>query len=147
MRISDWCPDVCSPDRDAYPQGIARVRFDPPAGRSAIRNGLDWLLASAAGQSMPLVEFHDGAELSIGPHERAPLDPAQARDVLRMLIDLRARGLRRPLPFAPSSGWELYRAPSLRSEEQTSEIPALMRLSSAVFCLKKNHKQARHNND
>src|SRR5690606_11068755 len=35
---------------DAYPQGIARLRFDPPAGQSAIRNGLDWLLASAAGQ-------------------------------------------------------------------------------------------------
>src|SRR3546814_3145328 len=101
MRISDWSSDVCSADLDglalrgriaeAYPQGIARVRFEPRAGRSAIRNGLDWLLASAAGQSMPLVEFHDGAELGIGPHERAPLDPAQARDVLRMLIDLRAR--------------------------------------------------------
>src|SRR5690606_6035624 len=96
---------------DAYPQGIARVRFDPPAGRSAIRNGLDWLLASAAGRSAPLVEFHDGDELGVGPHERAPLDPGQARQVLRMLIDLRAKGLRRPLPFAPYSGWELYRAP------------------------------------
>src|SRR3546814_16290456 len=104
LRISDWSSDVCSSDlevtidglalrgriAEAYPQGIARVRFDPPAGRSAIRNGLDWLLASAAGQSMPLVEFHDGAELGIGPHERAPLDPAQARDVPRMLIHLRS---------------------------------------------------------
>src|SRR3546814_14857081 len=61
---------------------------------------------------MPLVECHDGAELGVGPHERAPLDPAQAREVLRMLIALRAKGLRRPLPFAPYSGWELYRAPS-----------------------------------
>ncbi|MDH5830796.1 exodeoxyribonuclease V subunit gamma [Luteimonas sp. M1R5S18] len=97
---------------DAYPQGIARVRFDPPAGQSAIRNGLDWLLASAAGQSTPLVEFHDGGELGVGPHVRAPLDPAQARDVLRRLIGLRAQGLRRPLPFAPYSGWELFRAPT-----------------------------------
>lgn len=97
---------------DAYAHGLARVRFDPPAGQSAIRNGLDWLLASAAGARLPLVEFHDGGELGVGPHERAPLDPGQAREVLRLLIDLRAKGLRRPLPFAPYSGWELYRAPT-----------------------------------
>lgn len=98
---------------DAYPHGIARVRFDPPAGQSAIRNGLDWLLASAAGRNLPLVEFHDGGEHGVGPHPRAPLDQDEARDVLRMLIDLRAKGLRRPLPFAPYSGWELFRADSL----------------------------------
>ncbi|MGY1459793.1 exodeoxyribonuclease V subunit gamma [Luteimonas sp. A534] len=98
---------------DAYPQGIARVRFDPPAGQSAIRNGLDWLLASAAGRDAPLIEFHDGGELGVGPHVRAPLDPDEARNVLRTLIDLRTKGLRRPLPFAPYSGWELYRAGNL----------------------------------
>src|SRR5690606_3079686 len=78
---------------EAYPQGIARVRFDPPGGRSAIGNGLDWLLASAAGRQAPLVEFHDGGELGVGPHQRAPLDPAQARAVLRTLVGLRAAGL------------------------------------------------------
>ncbi len=98
---------------DVHPHGIARVRFDPPAGQSAIRNGLDWLLASAAGQSAPLVEFHDGGELGVGPHPRAPLDPTQARDVLHTLIALRSAGLRHPLPFAPYSGWELYRAGNL----------------------------------
>lgn len=98
---------------DTWPHGIARVRFDTPSGQSAIRNGLDWLLASAAGRTQPLVEFHDGADRGIGPHVRGPLDPAQARDVLRLLVGLRARGLRRPLPFAPYSGWELFRAPTL----------------------------------
>ncbi|HRN62140.1 MAG TPA: exodeoxyribonuclease V subunit gamma, partial [Luteimonas sp.] len=97
---------------ETHPHGISRVRFDTPGGQSAIRNGLDWLLASAAGRSTPLVEFHDGGESGLGPHERVPLDPEQARDVLRMLIDLRASGLRRPLPFAPYSGWELFRAPT-----------------------------------
>src|SRR3546814_20502420 len=107
LRISDWSSDVCSSDlevtidglalrgriADAYPQGIARVRFDPPAGRSAIRNGLDWLLARAAGQSTPLVEVNDGDELGGGPNVRAPLDRAQAREGLRMLHALRAHGL------------------------------------------------------
>src|SRR3546814_4380418 len=33
------------------------------------------------------------------------------------------------------------RAQSLRSEEHTSELQSLMRISYAVFCLKKNRKQ------
>ena len=98
---------------EAYPQGIARLRFDPPGGQWAIRNGIDWLAASAARLQLPLVEFHDDPERGIGPHQREPLDPAQARRVLAMLVELRERGLRRPLPFAPYSGWELFRAPSL----------------------------------
>ncbi|MGJ4731010.1 exodeoxyribonuclease V subunit gamma, partial [Luteimonas sp. SDU101] len=99
---------------DIYDHGIVRVRFDPPAGQSAIRNGLDWLLASAAGLDKPLVEFHEDRDLGAGPHLRPPLDPAQARAVLRRLVALREAGLRSPLPFAPYSGWELFRAGDLR---------------------------------
>ena len=99
---------------EAYPHGLARVRFEPPTGQSAIRNGLDWLLASAAGCALPLVEFHADEQLGAGPHLREPLDPAQARALLQALLALRARGLRAPLPFAPYSGWELFRADSLR---------------------------------
>src|SRR3546814_5814387 len=32
-----------------------------------------------------------------------------------------------------------------RSEEQTSELQSLMRISYAVFCLKKKKKQTKHN--
>src|SRR5690606_17359789 len=99
---------------NVFERGIVRVRFDPPAGRSAIRNGLDWLLASAAGLARPLVEFHEDRELGAGPHTRDPLDPAQARALLRTLVELRERGLRSPLPFAPYSGWEFFRAGDLR---------------------------------
>ncbi|MBJ6985556.1 exodeoxyribonuclease V subunit gamma [Luteimonas sp. MC1750] len=99
---------------DVYDHGIVRVRFDPPAGQSAIRNGLDWLLASAAGLAKPLVEFHEDRELGAGPHLRAPLDPAQARALLRMLVALQDRGLREPLPFAPYSGWEFFKAGDMR---------------------------------
>ncbi|MGY1410787.1 exodeoxyribonuclease V subunit gamma [Luteimonas sp. A611] len=99
---------------DIYDHGIVRVRFDPPAGQSAIRNGLDWLLASAAGLARPLVEFHEDRELGAGPHVRDPLDPVQARALLRTLVDLQERGLRSPLPFAPYSGWEFFRAGDMR---------------------------------
>ncbi len=94
---------------DTYPHGIARLRFDAPNGNSAIRSGLDWLLASAAGLALPLVQFHDGGDLGKGPHQREPLDPTEARAALRHLLTLREHGLRAPLPFAPYSGWELFK--------------------------------------
>src|SRR5690606_37836613 len=81
---------------DVYDHGIVRVRFDPPAGQSAIRNGLDWLLASATGLAKPLVEFHEDKELGAGPHLREPLESAQARALLRMLVGLQDLGLRQP---------------------------------------------------
>src|SRR3546814_3317888 len=42
------------------------------------------------------------------------------------------------LPAFPAMGAGLG-ADKLRSEEHTSELPSLMRISYAVFCLKKKH--------
>ena len=58
---------------DIHPHGIARLRFGTPNGPSSIRNGLDWLLASAAGVELPFVEFQDGCDVGIGPHRRPQL--------------------------------------------------------------------------
>ena len=95
---------------DAWPRGIARLRFGAPNGPSVIRNGLDWLFASAAGEALRFFEFYEDKERGIGPHERTLLEPAQARDALRVLLDLRSKGLRQPLLFAPRSGWTYYGA-------------------------------------
>ena len=54
---------------DVWPQGIARLRFGAPNGPSVLRNGLDWLLARAAGVERPFVEFHE-ADHGFGPHPR-----------------------------------------------------------------------------
>jgi len=94
----------------AWPMGLARVRFGEPNGPSVIRHGLDWLLASAAGQALPMFEFHDDGDGRFGPHERPAIDPAQAKEALRKLLELRAAGLREPLVFAPRSGWLYYSA-------------------------------------
>ncbi|GAB3511124.1 exodeoxyribonuclease V subunit gamma [Pseudoxanthomonas daejeonensis] len=94
---------------NAWSHGLARLRFGERNGPSAIRHGLDWLLASAAGMALPLVEFHETKDHGPGPHLREPLSPAVARQVLGRLLQLRAQGLREPLPFAPYSSWELYR--------------------------------------
>ena len=98
---------------ETYPHGIARVRMDKPNGTSSIRNGLDWLLASAAGLEAPLVQFFDGGDAGLGPHTREPLGREQARAVLAWLVELRRRGLREPLVFAPYSGWELFSSPPM----------------------------------
>jgi exodeoxyribonuclease V gamma subunit len=94
---------------DAWPQGIARLRFGAPNATSAIRNGLDWLLAQAAGEVRPFVEFHDSGA-GIGPHLREPIGASRARAALARLLALREEGMRRPLPFAPHSAWELVTA-------------------------------------
>jgi len=94
---------------DAWPHGFARVRFGAPNGPSAIRNGLDWLLAQAAGVELPFIEFHESDD-GIGPHRREPIGRQRARDALARLLALRREGLRRPLPFAPYSAWEFFNA-------------------------------------
>ena len=95
---------------DAYPHGIARLRFGKPNGPSVIRSGLDWLLARAAGIELPLVEFHDAGRAGPGPHERPELSAEDARSALRELLALRAMGLREPLPYAPYSAWAYFDA-------------------------------------
>jgi len=106
VRLHGRLPEV-------YPQGIARLRVGAPNGNSTIRDGLDWLLAAAAGLDIPMVQFEDRGEFGKGPHVRPDLSTREARDVLSQLVALRAQGLRAPLVFAPYSGWALYSAPSL----------------------------------
>src|SRR3546814_1490022 len=45
--------------------------------------------------------------------------------------------------FAPASGAKFSLLPPERSEEHTSELQSLMRISYAVFCLKKNRNTHR----
>ena len=89
--------------------GLGRIRPGPPGGNSQIRDGLDWLVANAAGHRLALVQFQDVGE-GLQPAERKPLKPGIARDVLRDLLQLRARGLVQPLPWGPYTGWSYYGA-------------------------------------
>ena len=97
---------------EAWPHGIARVRLGAPNGPSSIRNGLDWLLASAAGIERPFAEIHAREHGDVGPYFREAIDRDIAREALRTLMAIREEGLRRPLPFAPYSAWALHAAPT-----------------------------------
>jgi exodeoxyribonuclease V gamma subunit len=92
-----------------YPDGLARFRFEDLHGPSQVDHGLDWLVLSALGDPRPLVQFARSAA-GPGPHVRPAIGAAQARDVLRALVTLRAWGLRNPLPFLSRAGWAWYEA-------------------------------------
>src|SRR3546814_10623263 len=109
MRISDWSSDVCSSDL-VRRRGVAD-HLD--------RHRLD---------HQPLV-LHQEAEplpvhlLERGPHRGAVGEVDDQRLVGAGIAQMRAADALDPL----------------RSEEHTSELQSLMRISYAVFCLNKNN--------
>src|SRR3546814_9163926 len=85
-----------------------------------LRRGPDWFAAAARDAGIDGVICVD-----VPPEEDDALGPA-----------LRAAGID-PIRLAtPTTDAE--RLPAVRSEEHTSELQSLMRISYAVFCLKKN---------
>src|SRR3546814_941131 len=117
MRISDWSSDVCSSDLDLVQDDPARARR-LPAGQGA--------QPPAAGGRVPEGLRPDG----IG-------EVGQGRAELGELTRL-ADALPASAASANAPPWM-----ATRSEEHTSELQSLMRLSYAVFCLKKN-KHTKH---
>src|SRR3546814_8431143 len=120
MRISDWSSDVCSSD---LPIGDGRLIFVGfPAGGDALhrRAGSWWGAAALDPQAVD-------AQWAQGTSARRP----QHHGVLMW-------GLRRAL--APRTDLAGALIEFCRSEEHTSELQSLMRISYAVFCLKKKNK-------
>src|SRR3546814_4912971 len=64
----------------------------------------------------------------------------EAKTVIHLAADVKGGVWRHP-SICKSSRSECARDPPARSEEHTSELQSLMRISYAVFCLKKKTKQ------
>src|SRR3546814_5269653 len=109
MRISDWSSDVCSSDL------IPRSLKQPNSRRC--RKQLAWAGPTSLPAAMPLLPT---ANSKVSLH---------SWDSRRRLPSLTAARL------SPADSWDSQ--PS-RSEELTSELQSLMRISSAVFCLNQN---------
>src|SRR3546814_7128959 len=143
MRISDWSSDVCSSDlfrhrrvdfrlgveaADGEPDRAARPRLREAQGREDVGRLHRRRGAGRAGGDR---------EARHGPHERLRVHPLEgevevARNALRRVTVQADAGK------APSNALQQPR----RSEEHTSELQSLMRISYAVFCLKKKKQKA-----
>src|SRR3546814_6511879 len=127
MRISDWSSDVCSSDRSA-------VHLDRPLRQGKCEG--DLLVELSARHQLQHLALPRRKRLDLGARPRAP-----SSDRLPGLVDL---DLRAEKILEGPSGAEDGRHQhgiaewrSVRSEEHTSELQSLMRISYAVFCLKK----------
>src|SRR3546814_6242172 len=134
MRISDWSSDVCSSDlvgrfdRDEIGIGFARRRLGEQgfagAGRAIEQEALRRPDAQPAKRFGMLERQFDALDHLVARRVEAA-DVAPAR--LRRLDHHFAHGRRLDA--------------LQRSEEHTSELQSLMRISYAVFCLKKKKKK------
>src|SRR3546814_8085317 len=110
MRISDWSSDVCSSDLRA-----TRIRSNRLSAPAAKFKAPDTPPAS-----------------SLGPEKPGILAGLWSGRRVISHVDL-------PQRLAPCPGYHATSWDS-RSEEHTSELQSLMRISYAVFCLKKKKK-------
>src|SRR3546814_1581557 len=133
MRISDWSSDVCSSDLErsmaATVMGCALALERNPAVAGYIRT----------------------APFDVCAHgwrweNHSLLDETTERERIAKTVE----SFERTIGIRPE-GWYCRYAPSIatrrllveRSEEHTSELQSLMRISYAVFCLKKKNTTTR----
>src|SRR3546814_9234793 len=125
MRISDWSSDVCSSDLDI---GSQRVEGDSRIARGARHARID------VGDAYRNVGPQFGGEIDRDAkaatavvarrsnHAEQRVDPQPLEARADIIVAKREEGDAQP-----------------RSEEHTSELQSLMRISYAVFCLKKKN--------
>src|SRR3546814_6370183 len=130
MRISDWCSDVCSSDLCGCRTAAAASHTAAGCGARARRRRRRGCRAAgpAAGRSP------GGGDPGVGIlAARYSFDYSRIMETEQAIAALTALG----------HATRLAAFRLLRSEEHTSELQSLMRISYAVFCLKKK-KQLKH---
>src|SRR3546814_9013517 len=121
LRMSDWSSDVCSSD-------LFKRRFHGPVhDRIAHEEEFD-----PRPRDEPILPRFVGTVID------PQLETAIVCKVQLMILD-RLDGLRRSVVGGECEG--CVRRLGIRSEEHTSELQSLMRISYAVFCLKKKKKK------
>src|SRR3546814_4200935 len=148
MRISDWSSDVCSSDLEAGARRTlvgARQRLEVDVvDRAVVAVAIDQVderIADALDGGD--VQLHRPGRRLDHPGAHLAGAPAGRRRVLHPEGDGADRGTVQQgegLGKALALGIEDEVHVALRSEEHTSELQSLMRISYAVFCLKKKKK-------
>src|SRR3546814_1555199 len=121
MRISDWSSDVCSSDlaRGAYRRRNARLE-NQAAERAHPLGRRTFILSAGPGVEGDQIDLRVQAILFDQPDQLARILVAVILVFQHHIFE--------------------------RSEEHTSELQSLMRISYAVFCLKKKNKTIRKTN-
>src|SRR3546814_9106556 len=127
MRISDWSSDVCSSD-------LARAEIEIDEFAGALAQAVADIVARNDEILAPIIPAaHDDMGMGMAGVEMIDRDP----------VELRPKILFHPR-HQPAGQWLqilIVRAvlgadDEARSEEHTSELQSLMRISYAVFCVK-----------
>src|SRR3546814_1639688 len=129
MRISDWSSDVCSSDLVFVAGDLASVQQDgrpvpgvAPAAKQMGRHVADAIRARIAGKPAAPFRYRDYGNLAT---------------IGRMAAVVHLGKLK----LSGALAWWFWLTAHIffliRSEEHTSELQSLMRISYAVFCLKK----------
>src|SRR3546814_2313063 len=130
MRISDWSSDVCSSD---LPRHRQREQIAALAGGEGV---------DLVDDDRPHLREHREtvgiAQQQRQRFRRGQQDLRRPRALARLAVARRVAGARLDADVEPHF---LDR----RSEEHTSELQSLMRISYAVFCLKKKKKYKQNN--
>src|SRR3546814_4427758 len=114
MRMSDWSSDVCSSD------------LITPGGRPGpLLASADMLIATIKGR---------------GGHAAMPHDCVDPIPVACEIVTALQTFIARQVPVADPAVLTIAKIEAGKSEEHTSELQSLMRISYAVFCLKKKKK-------
>src|SRR3546814_1997753 len=117
MRISDWSSDVCS--SDLYTDDYIDNQLPETPQRIPSWTTVDLGLAYAFSGETPWLR---GLSLQFNALNAFDRDPPRIFDTLASY---------------GNPGYDTENASPIRSEEHTSELQSLMRISYAVFCLKK----------
>src|SRR3546814_3972061 len=127
MRISDWSSDVCSSDLIEIPSAVlvlaeVVILFSGIFARYVLNTPLIWSDELASLLFLWLAMLGAAVAFRRAEHMRMTALVNKASPTTKAFLEV----------FAVSV--------SLRSEEHTSELQSLMRISYAVFCLTKNIK-------
>src|SRR3546814_4178377 len=135
MRISDWSSDVCSSDLKRHEIG---ARADREQRRIAVGGVKD---VAREPRHPHAADRADGAADADHRSHRAARENVR-RQRIEIGRERLVRGGRKPdhQHRDPDAVDRLREEDRQRSEEHTSELQSLMRISYAVFCLKKKNK-------
>src|SRR3546814_7721302 len=125
MRMSDWSSDVCSSDLDFTGRAFGRIK----TFNQELRLSLDTdRFRGLIGANYDYANVDDRHQYRIFDASASTPFP-----------DLP------PISAAISQALQKTRTYAVRSEEHTSELQSLMRISYAVFCLKKKKTKTNNN--